>query len=191
MRPLAQQSWPAARSSSAGRILIAGIGNIFMGDDAFGCEVVSELSREALPENVMVRDFGIRSYDLAYALVEDYRAIILVDAVSRGASPGTVFLIEPEIADAECDRGAAVDPHAMNVMAALQSASAIGKITARLYLVGCEPSALEWTEGQPGLSDGVRAAVPQAIEMVESLIAELLEVAEANASLKRRGATVG
>jgi hydrogenase maturation protease len=75
------------------RILVAGIGNIFLGDDAFGCEVARILSQRSLPEGVRVRDFGIRSLDLAYAMMEDYDAVILVDASPRGDAPGTLYLI--------------------------------------------------------------------------------------------------
>ncbi|MEO5717173.1 MAG: hydrogenase maturation protease, partial [Chthoniobacterales bacterium] len=79
------------------KILVAGIGNIFFGDDAFGCEVASQLARRPLPEGVRVTDFGIKSYDLAYAIMDDYDAVILVDATSQGAEPGTLYLIEPDI----------------------------------------------------------------------------------------------
>ena len=81
------------------RILIAGIGNIFLGDDAFGCEVVKRLAERELPDNVEVVDFGIRGLDLAYALQDDYATVILVDALPQGEEPGTVYLVEPEIED--------------------------------------------------------------------------------------------
>ena len=80
-----------------GRILVAGIGNIFLADDGFGCEVVRWLAERELPDNVEVRDFGIRGMDLAYALMDPYEAVVLVDAVSRGEDPGTVYLIEAEV----------------------------------------------------------------------------------------------
>ena len=80
------------------RILIAGVGNIFHGDDAFGVEVIRALSTRPLPEQVVVEDFGIRSYDLAYALTDSYDAVILVDAMPRGRPPGTVSLVEPDTA---------------------------------------------------------------------------------------------
>ena len=78
------------------RILIAGIGNIFLGDDAFGVEVAQRLAKRPLPEGVRVVDFGIRGIDLTYALLEGVDVAILVDAVPRGEAPGTVYLIEPE-----------------------------------------------------------------------------------------------
>ncbi len=81
------------------RILIAGIGNIFLGDDAFGVEVVRRLSRSArkLPDEVRIVDFGIRGFDLAYALMEGYEVAILVDATPRGGVPGTLYTIEPDL----------------------------------------------------------------------------------------------
>jgi hydrogenase maturation protease len=155
------------------RILIAGIGNIFFGDDAFGCEVVRELYKRALPECVRVVDFGIRSYDLAYALSDNYDAIILVDAVPRGQKPGTVYLIEPELEQSySCDTEI-VNAHNMNPLRVLQMAQSLGGAASRLYIVGCEPAALQAEE--LGLSETVKAAVPQAIELIENMVGELLE----------------
>src|SRR5690348_5254171 len=96
------------------RILIAGIGNIFMGDDAFGIETVRELLRHPLPEGVRAVDFGIRSYDLAYAMLEGYHATVLVDATSRGQEPGTVYLIEPDLNELSGLEADAVNAHSMN-----------------------------------------------------------------------------
>src|SRR4051812_41941601 len=143
-----------------------------MGDDAFGCEVIRELAERELPNEVALQDFGIRSYDLAYALIEDYEAIVLVDAVARGASPGTVFLIEPELGDPGAE--AAVDPHTMNPMLVLQTAQRLGGIKAKVYVAGCEPQSLEPEDGQLSLSAPVRAAVPEAAAMIETLLGDLL-----------------
>src|SRR5581483_3861800 len=77
------------------KVLVAGIGNIFLGDDAFGVEVVRALAQRALPENVRVVDFGIRGLDLTYALLDGYEAVIMVDAAPRGGRPGTLYVIEP------------------------------------------------------------------------------------------------
>ena len=95
-------------------ILVAGIGNIFFGDDAFGCEVARELMRRPLPERVKVVDYGIRSYDLAYAIMDDYDATILVDAVPRGEPPGTLYLIELDLEDLGLAGQAIPDAHSMN-----------------------------------------------------------------------------
>lgn len=152
------------------RILIAGVGNIFAGDDAFGVEVIRELARHPLPETVLVKDFGIRSYDLAYALMDGYSVTILVDAASRGHAPGTVYLIEPDVEAIEGE--ASVDAHSMNPVAVLQLVRALGGSLGRLYVVGCEPEVLESEE--IGLSPNVSAAVPQAVQMIESLVHRLI-----------------
>jgi hydrogenase maturation protease len=154
-----------------GSILIAGIGNIFLGDDAFGVEVAQRLAKRALPPNVRVRDFGIRSYDLAYALMEPWDLVILVDAVPRGGKPGTVYLIEPDLKQLmEAPADSALDPHSMDPVAVLQLAKNLGGETGRIMLVGCEPAAVEAEDGQTGLSKPVQAAVEEAIRLIEELI---------------------
>src|ERR1051325_7107702 len=80
-------------------LLVAGIGNIFMGDDAFGCEVARRLSARTLPAGVRVVDFGIRGFDLAYAIMDGPDVTVLVDATPRGGAPGTVYTIEPDLND--------------------------------------------------------------------------------------------
>jgi hydrogenase maturation protease len=156
------------------RILIAGIGNIFLGDDAFGVEVVRELPHHVLPTEVRVMDFGIRGYDLAYALADDYHAAILVDATPRGESPGTLYLIEPDLTNLGQLDHTSVDPHSLGPVRVLQMAEALGGHPRRLYLVGCEPGELHLEEGGMGLSDAVQAAVPKAVEMIQSLVRDLL-----------------
>ena len=88
--------------------LIAGIGNIFLGDDAFGVEVVNRLRARSLPDHVSLVDFGIRSYDLAYALMDDWDLVILIDALARGAVPGTLYVMDPELPERD-DRELPVD----------------------------------------------------------------------------------
>jgi len=160
--------------SSSKRILVAGVGNIFLGDDAFGSEVARRLMQRALPAEVQVDDYGTCSYDLAYAMMEGYEATILVDATSQGQSPGTVYLIEPDLNELEKMDSAVADGHSMNPVSVLQMVRSLGCRPRRLYLVGCEPAALGNDEGVIGLSESVQAAVPRAIEMVESLISDLL-----------------
>ena len=154
-------------------LLVAGIGNIFFGDDAFGSEVARELMRRPMPAGVRVEDFGIRSYDLAYALMEGCDAI-LIDAVPRGEPAGTLYLIEPDLARLENQGEQIPDAHGMNPVRVLQMVRSLGGRTGRLYLVGCEPSVLESDDGQMGLSETVQAALPRAIEMIESLVDDLL-----------------
>jgi hydrogenase maturation protease len=159
------------------RILVAGIGNIFFGDDAFGCEVASQLRRKPLPEGVRVIDFGIRSYDLAYAIMDGYDATILVDATPQGSAPGTIYLIEPDLKKLDELPDEAVNAHSMNPVRVLQLVRSLGGKPGWLRVVGCEPAVLETEEGAMGLSEKVQAAVAPAIEMIETLIREILEEA--------------
>jgi hydrogenase maturation protease len=153
-------------------ILIAGIGNIFMGDDAFGCEVAAELAKRQWPDGVRVEDFGIRSFDLAYAIMDGPEVVIFVDAAPRGEAPGTVSLIEADPAKLD-DLDSAPDAHSMNPVSVLQMVRRLGGETGRLYVIGCEPEVLESEE--IGLSEPVRAAIPGAFEMVEKLVRALFE----------------
>ncbi len=158
------------------RILVAGIGNIFFGDDGFGVEVAQALARRELPPAVRVIDFGIRSYDLAYALTDNYDAVILVDALSRGGEPGTLYLIEPDLAQLGALGDVVVDAHSMDPVRVLQLAESLGGIRAPPYLVGCEPAGLICVAGEFGLSEVVQAAVPKAVEMIEGLLSNLLRL---------------
>jgi hydrogenase maturation protease len=158
----------------APRILVAGIGNIFFGDDAFGCEVAAQLMKRALPDGVRVIDFGIRSYDLAYAMMDGPDVTIFIDATPRGESPGTVYLIELEKNPLDSESGEVVNSHSMNPVRVLQLIRSLGGQPGRLYLVGCEPAVLETEDGVMGLSQPVQAAIPKALEMIESLIRDLL-----------------
>ncbi len=164
------------------KILVAGIGNIFFGDDAFGCEVASQLARRPLPEGVRVTDFGIRSYDLAYAIMDDYDAVILVDASQQGAEPGTIYLIEPDTKKLDALPEEAVNAHSMNPVRVLQLVRSLGGNARWLRVVGCEPAVLESEEGALGLSEKVQAAVRPAIEMIEALIQEISSGAEESAA---------
>lgn len=154
-----------------GKVLVAGVGNIFLGDDAFGVEVVQRLTQRELPENVCVRDFGIRSYDLAYALMEDWELIILVDVVPRGDAPGTVYTMEPDLSGI-AEKPASIDAHSMNPVSVLQIVSALGGKIGKMLIVGCEPGSVECDDsGQVGLSPPVEAAVNESIRVIEELIA--------------------
>ena len=156
-------------------ILIACVGNIFLGDDAFGVEVAQRLSRRRLPDEVCVVDFGIRGFDLAYALMDDYEAIILVDAVPRGDAPGTLYTIEPDLNDIDENTDAMVETHGMNPMKVLSMVKAMGGSPKRILVVGCEPEPCGEDEERMGLSAPVAAAVDEAVSMIESLVQQLLE----------------
>jgi hydrogenase maturation protease len=129
------------------RILIAGIGNIFFGDDAFGVEVARHLALRPQPPSVRVTDFGIRGYDLAYALMDGYDVSILVDASPRGGAPGTVYTIEPDLQSLGAPTAGqgiapAIDGHSMDPMRVLASVKALGGDFKRVLVVGCEPESL-------------------------------------------------
>jgi len=150
------------------RTLVAGIGNVFFGDDGFGVEVASRLARESLPDTVRVLDAGIRARDLAYELVDGgYDTAILVDAAPRGGRPGTLYLIDPADAELGVQSLAGVDAHSMTPAATLAFVHALGGTSTRIFIVGCEPERVE--EGM-GLSDPVSAAVPEALSMVRELV---------------------
>lgn len=160
----------AARVQS---ILIAGIGNVFLGDDAFGVEVARRLSERAWPEGVRAVDFGIRGFDLAFALLDGVDVTIFVDATPRGGVPGTLYLIQPDTTNLAAD----LDAHSMNPMAVLQMVKTFrgefgGGEFGRLLVLGCEP---ESCEERMGLSESVEAAVDRAVAMVEELVTKELE----------------
>jgi hydrogenase maturation protease len=153
------------------RILVAGIGNIFLGDDGFGVEVVRRLAGRELPEGVEVVDFGIRGLDLAYALQRDYELVVFVDATPRGQEPGTVYLIEPEIED---DGEVSLDTHGMDPVKVIKLSRALGAGPTRTLVVGCEPQVVVSGENYEDmlmeLSEPVQAAVEEAVKLVESLV---------------------
>jgi len=156
-------------------ILIAGIGNIFLGDDGFGVEVVRRLKQRALPPSVRVIDFGVRGLDLAYALQDGYETTVLIDAFPHGQMPATVSVIEPDTKEFSAAPTNFVEPHAMHPLNVLRMASAMSGPLNRVLLVGCEPASLGGDEGYMGLSEPVEAAVEQAVNTTEVLIRRLLE----------------
>jgi hydrogenase maturation protease len=181
VEPLGGELDTAVNQSAVPRILIAGIGNIFLGDDAFGVEVARRLSTREWPQTVRVTDFGIRGYDLAYALLDGYDTTILVDACPRGEPAGTLYVIEPDLNDFDPngsgspeEQQVAVEAHSMNPLSVLRLAASMGGRLKRILLVGCEPVTLGPEEGQMGLSATVEAVVDEAMKLVESLVNKIL-----------------
>jgi hydrogenase maturation protease len=153
------------------KVLIACIGNIFLGDDGFGVEVARHLDTLDWPDGVTVKDFGIRGLDLAYALLEPRDLAILVDACPLGGTPGTVYVVEPDLEDgADEKKTAGIDPHNMHPLSVLRTAQSLGGLACPVLIVGCEPADLGPEEGKMGLSAPVAAAVNEAGRAVESLI---------------------
>ncbi len=180
VEPLSPDESPQTPTVEKPTILVAGIGNIFLGDDGFGVEVIRRLETRALPKGVRVTDFGIRGFDLAYALQDGYETTILVDACPHGDAPGTLYVIEPDLK--ELDEPGAPQPmieaHAMNPVSVLRMARAMNIEMKNVLIVGCEPESLGGDEGHMGLSAPVEAAVDQAVTLVESLIDRVLNKVE-------------
>lgn len=161
------------------RVLVAGIGNVFFGDDGFGVEVVRRLRERGLPESIDVVDFGIRGLDLTYALLDGYDVAVLVDALPRGGTPGTLYVLEPEVATSDTP---SIETHGMEPMKVLTLASTLGGRLPVLRIVGCEPAPPEEVgEMAMGLSAAVAAAVPEAVLIVETLVTQLHEGVESRA----------
>jgi len=157
------------------KILVAGIGNIFLGDDAFGVEVVRRLMSRNLSAEARVVDFGIRGLDLAYALQDNYETTILIDAFPHGQTPGTVSIVEPDHNEITAAPDSLVEAHSMHPLTVLRMAAAMNGPLNRVLLVGCEPQSLGGDEGYMGLSKPVEGAVEEAVNATEALIKRLLE----------------
>lgn len=156
------------------RMLVAGLGNVFLGDDGFGVEVARRLLGSALPSGVKVGDYGIRGLHLAYELA-DYDVAILLDASPRGGSPGTVYVLELDPSDIPqaptvdevMERGAVLEAHGMDPLQVLGLMAVLGGTPGRVFVVGCEPASVE---ERMGLSDPVAAAVDVAVAQVLELV---------------------
>lgn len=153
-------------------ILVAGIGNIFHGDDSFGIEVLQKLALSSLPGNVRLMDIGIRGVDLAFAMLDGYETIILIDATSQGGPPGTLYTMELDPDDLP-DGASLANAHGLDPASVLSAAKNMGARFGKVFLVGCEPLVLESENGRIGLSDVVQAAVRPAVETVQKLLQSL------------------
>jgi len=151
------------------RILVAGVGNIFLGDDGFGVEVARRLSRESFPDGVAVADFGIRGVHLAYQLLDEFELVVLIDAVSRGGIPGTLYVIEPEL-DGNLGGGSdesIADAHDMVLNHVFAQVRTLGGKLGRVLIVGCEAGDVS---ERIGLSSSVETAVGEAVRLIMELV---------------------
>lgn len=148
-------------------VLVAGIGNIFLGDDGFGVEVANRLMARPPRRGVRIVEFGIRSLHLAYELLDGYDTLVLVDAMSIGEPPGTVAVVEPDRTAADTP---AMDAHSLHPAAVLAMLDNLGGQVRRVLVVGCQPAVISETIG---LSPPVTGAVEQAVQMVDELLDEL------------------
>jgi hydrogenase maturation protease len=163
-----------AAADGGPRILVAGIGNVFLGDDGFGVALAGRLAQRELPAGVEVVDFGIRGMDLAYAMQDAYDAVVLLDATPRGETPGTLYVIEPELDDGELG----IETHGMDPVKVLGLVRALGGAPPRTLVVGCEPQTRMSEDDEnvvAELSEPVRLALDEATRMVESLLGELTQ----------------
>jgi hydrogenase maturation protease len=172
VEPLGGEGDGERTTAATRRILVAGIGNVFLGDDGFGVALADRLARREQPAGVDVVDFGIRGMDLAYAMLDGCDAVVLLDATPRGEAPGTLYVIEPELDEGHL----AVDTHGMDPVKVLGLVRALGGTPPRTLVVGCEPQTrMTGEEGVVAavLSEPVRAALDEAVRLVEELISEL------------------
>lgn len=150
------------------RVLVAGIGNIFLSDDGFGSEVARRLAGEPLPGGVRVVDYGIRGMHLAYDLLDGYDGLVVVDALPGDGAPGDLSVLEvgpDDLGDGE------LDAHGMAPVSVLASLGQLGGTLPPTYIVGCQPA--DVGEGI-GLTGAVAAAVDRAVELVHDVLDEQL-----------------
>ena len=162
-------------NSARDRVLVACIGNIFLGDDGFGCAVARQLETMKTRPEIEVVDYGIRGLDLAYALLEPRRAVVFVDAIMREGSPGTIYVLQCVDTMSEPSQPATIDPHSMDPSNLLSMARSLGDVNGEIYIIGCEPTDFgDELIGRMGLSEVVRSAVPEAARTVLELIDRIL-----------------
>jgi hydrogenase maturation protease len=157
--------------SGLSHTLVAGIGNVFLGDDGFGVEVVRRLSERPPRDDVTVVDFGIRGIDLTYALLDGYQRVILVDAARRGGAPGTLYLIEPDLSELSRSGPTSLEAHGLIPTQALSIAQAMAGRLPFVRVVGCEPAQVPTDDQiEVGLSPPVAAAIEPAVALIEKLL---------------------
>jgi hydrogenase maturation protease len=151
----------------SGRTLVAGVGNVFLRDDAFGVEVVKLLATHPVPGGVEIRDFGIRGVHLAYELLNGCDLFVLVDAAARGEPPGTVTVLEVEVPDAGSLDGPVMDAHSLTPDGIFALLASLGGKPGRSLVVACEPADIS---AGMGLSEPVQEALPHAVRTVTEIL---------------------
>jgi hydrogenase maturation protease len=164
---------PPPNAERVRKILIAGIGNAWMGDDGFGSEVVKRLGETELPHGVAVMDFGTGGLNLAYEVMRGYDALMILDISEQGGTPGTLYVIEADVdaVDGNIQDGDTLNPHGMDPKTMLRFVKSIGAWPGKVVVIACEPQ----TVAEIGfkLSESVAGAVEPAVELVLKTIAEL------------------
>ncbi len=155
------------------QILVAGVGNAWMLDDGFGCEVAKRLEQRELPAGAKVMDFGSGGLDLAYEIMRGYHALVLVDVSRQGGEPGTLYVMEPDPDElaAGIEDGEVINPHGMDPQTVLRFVRAVAGWPGKVLVVACEPAGVE--DLGLGLSPAVEEAVDRAVELVIQTVEEL------------------
>ena len=155
------------------QILVAGVGNAWLQDDAFGGECARRLEARGVPSGVTVMDFGTGGLDLAYEVMRGYDALVLLDASRRGGEPGTLYVIEPPMSDYEgaIEDGDVINPHDMDPATVLRFVNAVGGFSGKVVVIGCEPGEVD--DVGLGLTPPVQAAVDRALQLVTETLDEL------------------
>ena len=155
------------------RVMIAGVGNMFMKDDGFGVEVVKKMRDKVFPEGVELKDFGTGGLKLAYDLMNGYDGLILLDASPRGGKPGTLYVIEAKESDVSGDleNGGPIDPHGGDPITVLRFVKSVGSWPGKVMIVACEPE--QTGDFEIGLSEPVQASLDQAVILVEEILHDI------------------
>ena len=155
------------------QILVAGVGNAWLQDDAFGGECARRLEARGVPSGVTVMDFGTGGLDLAYELMRGYDALVLLDASRQGGEPGTLYVLEPQLSDyaGAIEDGDVINPHGMDPATVLRFVNVVGGFSGKVVVIGCEPGEVD--DVGLGLTPPVEGAVERALELVGETIDEL------------------
>ena len=154
-------------------ILVAAVGNLWLGDDGFAGEVAKRLRERGVPDDVAVADFGTGGLDLAYEVMRGYDALILIDVSRQGESPGTLYVMEAgeDDVDGQIEDGQMLDPHGMDPQTVLRFVKYVGGWPGRVFVVACEPEVVE--DVGFGLSESVSRVLSRAADVVLETVAEL------------------
>lgn len=157
------------------RVIVAGVGNMFMKDDGFGSAVIKKMFDKKYPEGVEIKDFGTGGLKLAYDLMKGYDGLVLLDASQRGGKPGTLYLIEPDEKEfsRDLEQGGPIDPHGSDPVSVLRFVKAIGAWPGKVLIVACEPANVE--DFEIGLSDEVAASVDKAVALIDEIINDIYQ----------------
>jgi hydrogenase maturation protease len=155
------------------QILVAGVGNAWLQDDAFGGECARRLEARGVPSGVTVMDFGTGGLDLAYELMRGYDALVLLDASRQGGEPGTLYVLEPSMEElaGPIEDGDVINPHGMDPQTVLRFVAAIGGFSGRVVVIGCEPGEVD--EVGVSMTPAIEGAVERALEVVSETLEQL------------------